>query len=212
MESLDQAYGYVLYRTKLRQAAHGDLTLHTLHNYALVLADGKQLGELDRRTGIESLHVDLPAGTELSLLVENTGRVNYGKTLPTERVGILGGVTLAGTPLHGWDAVSLPLLHPEQHRFAKTTCEGVCLYRGSFIASTMSDTWLDTRSIQKGFVWINGHALGRAWDVGPQRALYLPGPWLRKGENEVLVLDLKGSGLPTLQGLDHRVDDPIAPQ
>jgi len=212
MESLDQAYGYVLYRTRLSNAAKGELTLHTLHNYALVLADGKPLGELDRRIGTETLKVNLPAGTELTLLVENTGRVNYGMTLPTERVGILDGVTLAGSPLHGWDAVSLPLLHPEEHHFAGKPCEGVCLYRGSFIANTTEDTWLDTRTIQKGFVWVNGHPLGHAWDVGPQRALFLPGPWLHKGANEIIVLDLKGSGLPMLQGLDHRVDDPLAAQ
>ncbi|SEF60626.1 beta-galactosidase [Bryocella elongata] len=212
MESLGQAYGYVLYRTHLGQSAKGDLTLHTLHNYALVLADGKPLGELDRRTGTETLKVDLPAGTELTLLVENTGRVNFGKTLPTERVGILGGVTLAGSPLHGWDAVSLPLLHPEQQQFAAKSCEGACLYRGHFVAKAATDTWLDTRTIQKGLVWVNGHPLGHAWDVGPQRTLYLPGPWLHQGENDIVVLDLKGSGAPLLRGLDHRVDDPIAPQ
>jgi beta-galactosidase len=209
MESLNQAYGYVLYRTKLNKAMRGDLTLHTLHNYALVIANGKLLGELDRRTHVETLTVDLPSGTELMLLVENSGRVNFGKTVPTERVGILGGVTLAGEPLHGWDAVSLPLTHPEAHTFTNSPCEGVCLYRGSFTANATTDTWLGTRSLHKGFVWVNGHALGRAWDVGPQRALYLPGPWLRQGTNEIFVLDLKAAGWPTLRGLDHRVDDPI---
>ena len=62
------------------------------------------------------------------------------------------------------------------------------------------DTFLDTSNFVKGFVWVNGHALGRIWDVGPQKTLYLPGPWLRKGSNDVIVFDEEGAAGRTIDG------------
>ena len=50
----------------------------------------------------------------------------------------------------------------------------------------------------KGYVWVNGVNLGRFWDRGPQRTLYLPGPLLRAGRNELVVLELDGRRGPTL--------------
>jgi beta-galactosidase len=212
MEELGQSYGYVLYRTTVSHAATGTLTLHTLHDYAKVYVDGQLVGTLDRRTAKESLPVTLASGARLDLLVENTGRVNYGKALPDERVGILGGVTLNDETLHGWQQYSLPLLKPEARKYSSKTCIGVCLYKGSFNTNSLQDTFLDTGGVEKGFVWVNGKPLGRAWSIGPQKALYLPGPWLRKGKNEVIVLDLDGKGTPTLSGLDHPVlDAPVPP-
>ena len=212
MEELGQSYGYVLYRSVIPKAATGVLTLHELHDYAKVYADGKLLGTLDRREGTESLPVNLVAGTRLDLLVEDTGRVNYGPALRGERVGILGGVTLNDEALHGWQQYSLPLEHPEKRTYSRHPCVGACFYKGTFNTNSPNDTFLDTGAIAKGFVWVNGIPLGRAWSIGPQKALYLPGPWLRKGRNEVVVLDLDGKGPPTLAGLGHPVlDAPIAP-
>lgn len=37
----------------------------------------------------------------------------------------------------------------------------------------------------KGVIFINGRNLGRYWNIGPQETLYLPGPWLHPGSNEV---------------------------
>ena len=52
----------------------------------------------------------------------------------------------------------------------------------------------------KGAAWINGHALGRFWNVGPQQTLYVPAPWLKSGTNEVVVFTLAGHRL-RLRGL-----------
>lgn len=212
MEELGEAYGYALYRTTVPRAAEGPLTLHTLHDYAVVYADGKQLGTLDRREGRESVDVKLSAGARLDILLENTGRVNYGPLIRGEQVGILGGVTLNNEPLHGWQQFAMPLKQPRARKFSSATCTGACLYRGSFNAPAQADTFLDTSGVAKGFVWVNGSPLGRAWSIGPQKALYLPGPWLRKGRNEVVVLDLDAKGAPELQGLEHPVlDAPVPP-
>ena len=64
------------------------------------------------------------------------------------------------------------------------------LFKGTFQLSAVADTYLDLSGYQKGYVWVNGHNLGRYWNIGPQQRLYCPAPWLRRGANEVLVLDL----------------------
>lgn len=46
----------------------------------------------------------------------------------------------------------------------------------------------------RGFVWVNGFCAGRYWAVGPQESLFVPGPVLRAGRNEVWVLELEGAG------------------
>ncbi len=216
MEDLDQAYGYVLYRTKVAADADGDLVLKTLHDYARVYADGKFLGTVDRRLVQDRLHVTVKQGAQLDILVANDGRVNYGPTIPTERVGVLDGVELAGVPVHGWQIYSLPFSAPGKLKFSKKVCTGACVYRGTFTAMQQADTFLDTSGIAKGFVWVNGRPLGRAWSIGPQKALYLPASWINKGRNEVIVLDWDGGGAdataaPMLQGLDHPVLNAAVP-
>ena len=207
MEDLGQAYGYVLYRAVVSQPTGGTLTLHDLHDYAKVYANGVLLGTLDRRERMQELSVKLEAGTRLDILVENTGRVNYGPGIRGEKVGLVGGVTLNGRVLRGWQQFSLPLEHPEKRKYSRRPCTGPCLYKGTFSTDSQQDVFLNTESITKGFVWVNGIALGRAWSIGPQRTLYLPGVWLRKGRNEVVVLDLDGKGSPTLDGVLHPVLD-----
>ena len=63
---------------------------------------------------------------------------------------------------------------------------GPTLYRGVFaVSDAPSDTFLHMKGWIKGVCFVNGHNLGRYWNVGPQETLYVPAPWLRKGENEV---------------------------
>ena len=65
-------------------------------------------------------------------------------------------------------------------------------YRGYFNLSKVGDTFINMEAFGKGQVYVNGHALGRFWQIGPQQTLYLPGCWLKKGKNEVIVLDVVG--------------------
>ncbi|GAA3750115.1 glycoside hydrolase family 35 protein [Terriglobus aquaticus] len=204
MEELNQAYGYVLYRTTMQGPVQGEVNLGKLHSYAQVYVNGRLIGTVDRRYDQHALPLDLPAGPAvLDILVENTGRVNYGKAIPGERVGLLGGVNVGGRPVTGWQNFPLPLTDPTQYKYTAQACSGACFYRGSFTVPRQADTFLDTSGFTKGQVWVNGHNLGRVWDVGPQKALYLPGPWLRKGTNEVVVLDLQGQPGVKVWGLDH---------
>jgi beta-galactosidase len=204
MEELNQSFGYVLYRATLDGPIHGELNLGKLHSYAQVYLDGRMLGAVDRRFHGNVLPLDLPAGKiRLDILVENTGRVNFGRAIPGERVGLLSGVTAGGKLITSWDNYSLPIEAPQKLAYGAAPCAGACFYRGSFQVTSQADTFLDTSAFTKGQVWINGHNLGRVWNAGPQRTLYLPGPWLHKGMNEVVVLDLQGQPGGTLWGLDH---------
>jgi beta-galactosidase len=206
MEDLDQAYGYILYRNTVSGPVNGELSIDTLHDYAQVYLDGKLAGTIDRRLNQHTLSLTVPAGkTRLDILVENTGRVNFGKAIVGERAGIPGGVMLAGKPLKGWENYSLPMSAPETLQFSEQPCSGACFYRASFDVAKPADTFLDTSGLAKGEVWVNGRPLGRIWNVGPQKALYLPGPWLHEGRNQVVVFDLNGEPGRTMQGLDHPV-------
>ena len=200
MEDIDQAYGYILYRTQLKQAAHGDLVLDELHDYATIYANGQPIGALDRRLGQNTLAVDLAANTQLDILVENSGRINFSLQLRGERKGITKEVTLAGKPVTGWQIYSLPMLDPAKLSFASAPCNGPCFYRGTLEVDAPGDSFLDTSAFTKGFVWVNGHALGRIWSIGPQKALYLPSPWLNKGANDVIIFDLEGAPGRALTG------------
>jgi beta-galactosidase len=212
MEDISQNYGYILYRTKLSTPGDGDLKLDQLHSYAQVYLDGKLVGTLDRRLQKSSLPLHVAkAGQQLDILVENSGRVNYSIVLRGERVGITNRVLWRGEELHGWSIYPLQMSDTNQVEFGQTSCAGPCFYRGHFALAKAGDTFLDIRALGKGAVWVNGHAIGRYWDIGPQQTLYLPGPWLKEGDNEIVVFDAKGKGdAVSVSGLDHPLlDGPV---
>jgi beta-galactosidase len=213
MEELGQAYGFILYRTTVQGPLTGTLTLHELRDYAVVLVNGKRAGLLDRRRGGKGLSLNLPAGSvTLDLLVENGGRINYGPLLTENKKGITGSVRLGETELKGWEIYPLPLERVDRLRFDGRETDGPTFRRGTFSVENVGDTFLDLRGWTKGVVWINGHNLGRFWQIGPQQTLYVPGPWLRRGANQLVVLDLAPSGQKSVEGLDEPVLSELRPE
>jgi beta-galactosidase len=211
MEDLDQAYGYMLYRKQLEGPVEGDLVLDELHDFAQILLDGKVVGALDRRLAQNHLALKVPpGGARLDILVENAGRINFGLALRQERKGITKQVTLAGKPVLGWEIYALPMSDVAKLPFTRSTCDGPCFYRTAFHFDTPADTFLDTGAFSKGAVFLNGHPLGRVWSIGPQKTLYVPGPWLHPGENEVVVFDLNGQSGRTLVGREQPILDGAA--
>jgi beta-galactosidase len=63
-------------------------------------------------------------------------------------------------------------------------------FRGTFKIETKGDSYIDFTSYTKGIIWINGHNLGRYWNIGPQKRLYCPAEWLKTGINEILIFDI----------------------
>ena len=202
MEDIGQAYGWILYRTHVKADAGGELVLDQLHSYAQVYVNKKLAGTIDRRLNQDRTPIEAKAGAQLDILVENTGRVNFGLRINGEHAGITKQVTLAGKQVLGWEIYPLPMTHPDKLRFAKKPCEGSCFYRGSFSLSNTADTFLDTSAFAKGQLWLNGLALGRVWNIGPQHTLYAPMPFLKLGTNDVIVFDAQGKAGGTLRGLD----------
>ena len=205
MESLGQPYGFVLYRKRVSGKVKGLLDIKDVRDYAVVLQGVNTLGVLDRRLKQHSLPVELSGEEPLDILVENMGRVNFGPRMVDDRKGIVGQVSLAGSVLTDWENYALTLADLSALRFSASDVKGVAFLRGQFELSTLGDTFLDMRGWGKGYVWVNGHNLGRYWKIGPQQSLFLPAPWLNHGVNRVVVLDLEPSEHRTLQG----VKDPI---
>ena len=200
-EDLGHPYGFVLYECKVENTTTGKLQLSGLQDFAVVSVNGTTVGTIDRRIKQDSLDVTVPARATLSILVENTGRVNFSRALLKERKGI-ASAKLAGKPLLGWTIT--PIDTGRIDSGAKSG-KAPAWYTGSFVVTERGDTFLDMRGWGKGNVWVNGHHLGRFWHIGAQRSLYVPGVWLKEGWNEVRVLDIEPTGHTAVQG----VKDPI---
>lgn len=206
METFGQSYGYILYRTTVAGPVSGDLVITAVRDYARVFVDGAPAGVVDRRLDQSTLAVEIPGGAaRLDILVENLGRVNFAKPLRDERKGITESVRLNGRELTGWDVYTLPMSATPAPAFREGSADGPAFYRGAFELAATRDTFLDTRGWGKGTVWVNGHHLGRFWDIGPQQTLYVPAPWLRIGRNDVVLFTLDVPTTRTLAGLGGAV-------
>lgn len=205
MEALGQSYGLLLYRTRVNSSGKGFLEIADARDYALVFSSGRLQGVLDRRLKQTRMPLDVPSGSTLDILIDVMGRVNFGHHLADDRKGILGNIFVDGAQLKDWDIFCLPLTNLSLLQFSEAPATGPAFYRGDFNLDRAGYTFLDTRGWGKGYVWVNGHNLGRYWSVGPQRTLYAPAEWLHSGRNEIMVLDLHDAGERSMEG----VKDPI---
>lgn len=198
-EAYGQDYGFILYRTELAGPKKGKLKVTDIHDYATVFLNGKYIGNLDRREGINTIeipesNVDKPV---LEILVEGMGRINYGKAI-VDRKGITDSVTLDGMNLTNWKVYNLPMGEKFIYNLrssARTINKPGIFFRGSFMINReagiqKSDTYIDMSNFKKGIVWVNSHNLGRYWNIGPQQRLYCPATFLREGINEIMIFDL----------------------
>lgn len=211
-EDLNQAYGFVLYRTTLQGGKSGMLKLQQLRDYAIVMVNGKEIGTLDRRIKQDSMELSLPAGkVTLDILVENMGRINFGKYLLQNKKGITEKVLFNNAEVNGWKNYSLPFsnINTIKYQPATKTGNAPVVKKGTFNLTKVADTYLDMREWGKGLVWINGHNLGKYWSIGPQQTLYVPVEWLKKGANEIEVLELLKPEQTKLSALDKPILDQL---
>ena len=197
MEKLDQNYGYILYRTSLERernveklrlwGANDRANIFVEGKPAAVLYDRELLNEIEVKTEFESR----PA--RMDILMENMGRVNFGPRMESQRKGIEGCVQVNGHMHYNWEMYPLPLDNLGKLDFTKGYEEGLpAFYRFTFEAEECCDTWLDFAGWGKGCAFINGFNLGRYWEIGPQKRLYIPGPLLKKGANEITLFETDG--------------------
>ena len=216
MEDVGQNYGWILYRAQAKIPSYlpGPAEIVHVKDFACTYLDQKPVAAraaggpcVDRRLGQEDAELRAPSqpaatASTWDVLVENAGRINYSHQLRTERKGAIGVAIPDYSPalLH-WQTYPLPMTDPWSLHFTGAMCSGPCFYRGTFTVDHPADTFLDTSNLTKGQLWINGHALGRFWNIGPQKTLYVPGPWLKQGANEVIVFDVDAHPFAAVQGL-----------
>lgn len=197
-EELGVDHGLVRYAaTILGPRRTHDLAVEGLADRAHVFVDGRFVTVLERDSDCV-LPLDVPdGGRRVELLVESMGRVNYGPLLG-ERKGLVGGVRHAGQAVHGWEATALPLPGlPAVPWGAVLPGAGgpratAGWHRGRLHVDEPGDAYLALPGWGKGYAWVNGFCLGRHWERGPQRTLFVPAPVLAHGSNEVVVLELDG--------------------
>jgi beta-galactosidase GanA len=200
-ESYGQDYGFILYKTELVGHKKGKLTVTDIHDYATVFLNGTYIGSLDRRAGINT--IDIPASDiekpVLEIFVEAMGRINFAQHL-IDRKGITDRVTLNGMTLMNWQVYNLPMDKKfiyDLRSSSRTANKPGIFFKGNFPLNSTGDTFIDVSNYKKGIVWVNGHNLGRFWDIGPQKRLYCPASWLKLGLNEIIIFDLHQlSGAP----------------
>lgn len=203
-EAYGQDYGFMLYKTALIGHKSGKLVIKDLHDYATVFLNGKYVGKIDRRLGEKS--IDLPksdvADPVLEILVEGMGRINFAEAI-IDRKGITDRVTLNGMTLMNWDVYGLPMTEKDIAQLSPSNTnphKAGQYFKGTFTLSKKGDTYIDMSAWKKGVVWVNGHNLGRFWEIGPQKRLYCPAPWLKQGANDIVVFDQHQDGAAVVSG------------
>ncbi len=229
MEEFDQGWGSMIYTTTLPELkGQSKLTIKEGHDYLQVFIDGKYVGALDRRMGEkEMLLPSCRKGARMDILVEAMGRINFGRAIKDFKginSDVMLTIQLEGNDFTGslrnWDNYLIPDVYEDylkkNYKPLSTTKirddKGQRVpgfYKASFNLKKTGDTFLNFEHFGKGLVYVNGHGMGRIWEVGPQQTLYIPGCWLNKGENEVVVFDVIGPEDAVSEGLGKPIIDKL---
>ena len=215
-------WGTVIYSTSLPEInTPSTLALKGAHDYAMVYVDGRYIGRTDRVRNETT--VSLPPvsrGSRLDIVVEGMGRINFGRAIKDFK-GLTGDVIIMANvdgddvtwKLNDWTMRTLPDSYDHALRVFTRCKDGASMglkldsragyYRGFFNLKKTGDTFINMETWGKGLVYVNGHAIGRFWSIGPQQTLYVPGCWLKKGRNEIVVLDVTGPSKPETWGQDR---------
>lgn len=202
MEMLGQSFGFILYTTQISgPREENELVLQEVRDRAIVYLDGAYQGIIERADKEKKIRISIPEnGAELSILVENMGRTNFGPYL-LDRKGITEGIRFGNQYLFGWTIHTLPMQDLSglvYEKGAPRQQESPSFYKGTFRVDELADTFLELEGWTKGVVFVNGFNLGRYWHIGPQKTLYVPAPLLRKGTNELILFELHGVEEPVV--------------
>ena len=195
MEELGQSLGFIHYRTKLiRDIDNEPLVIDEPSDRALVYRNGEYVATVYCNDSLYEIpSFSAKEGDLLDILVENMGRANYGPFMERNaRKGITCGVRVGNQFQFGWEVYSLPLedLRGLRYRKGETLpVETPCFYKGEFRVEEPADTFLKIPG-KKGIAFLNGFNLGRYWEIGPTRTLYIPAPLLKKGVNTLELFEL----------------------
>ena len=214
-EEMDMGWGTMIYTTKLPEIKAKSILTADFHDFAQVFIDGKYIGKIDRVKNEKSLTLPpVSKDVELTIIVEGMGRINFGRAIKDFK-GIVSDLTIT-SEYDDMETIWKPLqwsntaIADDYDTAVKTLAlkplpAGKDIlkpgyHRGYFNLKKVGDTFLNFETWGKGQVWVNGHAMGRIWSIGPQQTLYIPGCWLKKGRNEIIILDVVGPKEPVVWG------------
>ena len=192
MEKYGRGYGYIAYRTRLnRDYTDTVLSFESLGDRAQIYVNEALIDVLYINDRLQT-KITAKEGDVLTVLCENMGRTNFGPKMMRKK-GIAGRCLLGGKIHFGWEVYPLPMDNLDLLPFGGLSAtEPSAFYRGTWTVDEVKDTFLRLDSFKKGFVTVNGFNLGRYWEIGPQKTLYVPAAILREGENEILVFESDG--------------------
>lgn len=205
MEKYGHGYGYIAYRTTLnRSYENKTLYFEGLGDRAQIYINRELVGVLYVNDKELKINISAKAGDKLTVLCENMGRANFGPKMMRKK-GIDGRCLLDGKVHFNWEVYPLPMDNLDKLDFGcNEGNEPSRFYKGSFTVDKCADTFLYLDNFKKGFVTVNGFNLGRYWEIGPQRSLYVPASILKEGENEMIVFEGDGiKGEPVVEFKDY---------
>lgn len=196
MEYFGQNYGYILYRTTVPALGEHEVGINDVHDIAYFFVNGKFIKRVYRNDGEKRFKCSFTEKENvIEILVENYGRVNYGRFLH-DRKGITENVVIGNKILFDWDVYCFEMDNTEKVVYTDALPEKESVHgflRGTFTVDECKDTYVNTDNLKLGQVFVNGFNLGRYWtEAGPQHTLYLPAGILKKGENEIVVFENEG--------------------
>nr|WP_050801464.1 beta-galactosidase [Gluconobacter morbifer] len=202
--ALHQGQGMALYRTTIPAGMSGLLKLPPVHDYARLFLEGTDIGTVSRVNPGEASFMISKAEKprKLDIIIDTFGHIGYGAALG-DRKGLEGHVSLDEKPLRNWTITGFPLddSHISTLRaLPDRAIQHGFLFRAHFDRPARGGVYIDMSSWKKGYVWVNGHALGRFWHIGPQYRLFCPACWIRPIGNEVLILDYHQENPASIKG------------
>ena len=214
-EEMDMGWGTMIYTTKLPEIKAKSILTADFHDFAQVFIDGKYIGKIDRVKNEKSLTLPpVSKDAKFTIIVEGMGRINFGRAIKDFK-GIVSDLTIT-SEYDNMETIWKPLQWSNtaiaddydtavktlalKHLPAGQDILKPGYHRGYFNLKKVGDTFLNFETWGKGQVWVNGYAMGRIWSIGPQQTLYIPGCWLKKGRNEIIILDVVGPKEPVVWG------------
>lgn len=193
MEAYGQGYGYIAYTTKLnRDYINVPITFAEIGDRALIYVNDTLNGIVYVNDKELKSTINAHKGDTLTVLVENMGRANFGPKMMRKK-GIPSRLLIGNNIIHfNWQVYPLPMDNLEKVEYGKHFNEPSCFLKGKFNVDKVADTFIYLDNFKKGFVMINGFNIGRYWEIGPQRSLYVPASILHEGENEIVVFESDG--------------------
>lgn len=203
MEEIGQNYGYILYRTHIKDGEVVEqIRLENAADRVLCYHDREYVyTAFDESLNEKFEPQEKRSGGTIDFLCENIGRENFGTGLENQRKGISDGVKINDHRRFGFDIYPLPLDEKQikKIQFDMSYSDGnPAFYRFELEVCEPCDTFIDTKGFGKGCVFINGFNLGRYWEIGPQRRLYLPAPLLKCGKNTIIVFETEGKSTDSI--------------